>query len=111
QIHREAAKGAKIWLDFGGGATSVVAPQQNKKRLRGLRGFVVEVAFRDPSQLPFYLVRVFVPGDPRFEEILDLANLATQNLLLDNQRGRWRELVTQLLGNVRESGGGSERRQ
>jgi hypothetical protein len=43
---------------------------------------------------------VFVPGDPRFEEILDLANLATLDMLMDNQRPRWRELVTQLLGSV-----------
>ncbi len=38
---------------------------------------------------------MFAPGDPRYEEILDLANLATLDLLLDSQRPRWRELVTQ----------------
>ena len=56
---------------------------------------------------------MFVPGDPRFEEILDLANLATRDMLLDSQRPRWRELVTQLLGSIREASGGSvpERRQ
>jgi len=56
---------------------------------------------------------MFAPGDPRYEEILDLANLATLNLLLDSQRPRWRELVTQLLGSVREASGGAipERRQ
>lgn len=56
---------------------------------------------------------MFVPGDPRFEEILDLASLAAQGLLLDNQRPRWRELVTQLLGSIREQSEGRipERRQ
>src|SRR5260370_14701635 len=56
---------------------------------------------------------MFAPGDPRYEEILDLANLATLNLLLDSQRPRWRELVTQLVGSVREASGGAipERRQ
>jgi hypothetical protein len=56
---------------------------------------------------------MFQPDDPRYEEILDLANLAVRDLLLDNQRGRWRELVTQLLGSIRESSGGAipERRQ
>ena len=43
---------------------------------------------------------MFVHGDRRFEEILDLANLATLDLLLDSQRPRWRELVTQLLGSI-----------
>ena len=52
-----------------------------------------------------------MPGDPRFEEILDLANLATPNLLLDSQRPRWRELVAQLLGTVHQREPGSERRQ
>ena len=54
---------------------------------------------------------MFVPGDPRFEEILDLANLATLGLLMDNQRPRWRELVTQLLGSVHRSGQAPERRK
>lgn len=54
---------------------------------------------------------MFVPGDPRFEEILDLANLATLDLLMDNQRPRWRELVTQLLGSIHTSGQFHERRQ
>src|SRR5260370_8186530 len=56
---------------------------------------------------------MFAPGARRYEEILDLANLATLDLLLDSQRPRWRELVTQLLGSVREASGGSipERRQ
>src|SRR5438132_14003794 len=56
---------------------------------------------------------MFVPGDPRFEEILDLANLATRDMLLDSQRPRGRELVTQLLGSIRDASGGAvpERRQ
>ena len=56
---------------------------------------------------------MFVPGDPRFEEILDLANLATRDMLLDSQRPRWRELVTQLLGSIRDASSGAvpERRQ
>src|SRR5260370_31858782 len=49
---------------------------------------------------------MFAPGARRYEEILDLANLATLDLLLDSQRPRWRELVTQLLGSVREASGG-----
>ena len=53
---------------------------------------------------------MFEPGDPRYEEILDLANLATRDRLLDGQRGRWRELVTQLLGSVQSEGSAAERR-
>lgn len=54
---------------------------------------------------------MFVPGDPRFEEILDLANLATLDMLMDNQRPRWRELVNQLLGRIHEAGHFTVRRQ
>lgn len=56
---------------------------------------------------------MFAPGDPRYEEILDLANLATRGLLLDGQRPRWRELVAKVLGSLREASGGAlpERRQ
>jgi hypothetical protein len=54
---------------------------------------------------------MFEPGDPRYDEILDLANLATRNLLTDAQRPRWRELVTQLLGSVQSEGAVAERRQ
>jgi hypothetical protein len=49
------------------------------------------------------------PGDPRYEEILRLANLATSDRLVDGQRPRWRELVTQLLGSI-EAVGGAQRR-
>ena len=54
---------------------------------------------------------MFEPGDPRYEEILRLANLAVADQLRDNQRPRWRELVGQLLGNIRSEGGMAERRQ
>jgi len=50
------------------------------------------------------------PGDPRYEEILRLASLAVSDQLVDGQRPRWRELVTQLLGSI-ESAGGAKRRQ
>ena|SRR5436190_4786796 len=53
---------------------------------------------------------MFEPGDPRYQEILDLANLAVADRLRDVQRPRWRELVTQLLGNIRSEGGMAERR-
>jgi PilZ domain-containing protein len=45
---------------------------------------------------------VFRPGDPQYEELLHLANLATRDKLLDGQRARWRELTRQLLGSIRE---------
>ena len=54
---------------------------------------------------------MFDPGDPRHDEILGLANLAVRDQLPDTQRPRWRELVTQLLGNIRSEGGMAERRQ
>jgi len=54
---------------------------------------------------------MFEPGDPRHDEILDLANRATANLLSDSQRPRWRELVRQLLGTIQSEGGMAERRQ
>jgi PilZ domain len=53
---------------------------------------------------------MFEPGDPRYGEILDLANLATRDKLLDGQRGRWRELVSQLLGSVHAKGSPADRR-
>ena len=54
---------------------------------------------------------MFERGDPRIEEILDLASLAIRDQLGDGQRPRWRELVTQLLGSVQAGGGMEERRQ
>ncbi len=53
---------------------------------------------------------MFEPGDPRHQEILELANLATRDRLPDGQRERWRELVTQLLGSIQSQGGVAERR-
>ena len=46
---------------------------------------------------------MFSPGDPRYDEMLSLATHATQEGLLDRQRPRWRELVTQLLGTVEDA--------
>lgn len=40
------------------------------------------------------------PGDEEFDELLDLAERATGNGLLPNQRYRWRELVLDLLGKL-----------
>jgi hypothetical protein len=54
---------------------------------------------------------MFEPGDPRRAEILDLANQAIKNQLLDGQRPRWRELVTQMLGSIQSEGSVVERRQ
>ena len=54
---------------------------------------------------------MFGPGDPRTEEILDLATLAIRDQLVDGQRPRWRDLVSQLLGSIRSEGGMAERRQ
>ena len=51
---------------------------------------------------------MFEPGDPRHQEILDLADLAVGDRLRDAQRPRWRDLVTQLLGNIRSEGGMAE---
>lgn len=48
---------------------------------------------------------MFTPGDPRIDEILSLAALAAGEGLLDRQRPRWRELVTVLLGGIREAAG------
>jgi hypothetical protein len=45
---------------------------------------------------------VFRPGSPEYEELLQLASLATRDKLLDGQRARWRELTRQLLGSIRE---------
>ena len=53
---------------------------------------------------------MFEPGDPRYQEILEVANLATRDCLPDGQRPRWRELVTQLLGSIQSRGGVAERR-
>ena len=56
---------------------------------------------------------MFEPSDPRYDEILELSAHATGDGLLDRQRPRWRQLVTELLGSIHDKGGqpGSERRQ
>jgi hypothetical protein len=54
---------------------------------------------------------MFVPGDPRFDEILKLASQATGSGLRDQDRPRWRELVTQLLGELIDKGHVPERRR
>ena len=46
---------------------------------------------------------MITPDDPRFQQLLELADLALGNGLMDFQRPIWRDLVTQLLGSVRES--------
>src|ERR1700730_16529054 len=47
---------------------------------------------------------MFVPQDPRFEEILRLAGRAADSVLLDKDRPRWRELCAQLLGEMKAQG-------
>jgi hypothetical protein len=45
---------------------------------------------------------MFPKSDPRFDEILELAEHATGEGLLDRQRPRWRVLVRELLGSINE---------
>ena len=45
---------------------------------------------------------MFRPGDAKYHELLELAELATRNELRDRQRPRWRDLVAELLGNIEE---------
>lgn len=47
---------------------------------------------------------MFLPSDARFDEILELAARATGEGLLDQQRPRWRQLVTELLGSIHDAG-------
>jgi hypothetical protein len=54
---------------------------------------------------------MFVPGDPRFDEILKLAAAARGPGLRDQDRPRWRELVGVLLGEMKARGREHERRQ
>jgi hypothetical protein len=55
---------------------------------------------------------MFPPDDPRYDEILELADHAKGGGLLDRQRPRWRELVTELLGSIHHAAGSpQERRQ
>ena len=52
---------------------------------------------------------MFTSNDPRRQQLLELADLAAGNGLMDFQRPIWRDLVTQLLGSVRDASG--ERRK
>lgn len=54
---------------------------------------------------------MFVPQDPRFEEILRLAAWATGPGLPDRDRPRFRELCGQLLGELEAAGRARERRR
>ena len=56
---------------------------------------------------------MFPTGDPRTDEILLLAGEATGTGLHDKHRPRWRELVQDLLGSIRDGSGGQvpERRR
>ena len=46
---------------------------------------------------------MFPPSDPRYDEILELAEHAVGEGLLDRQRPRWRVLVRELLGSINEA--------
>ena len=55
---------------------------------------------------------MFEPDDPRNQKLIELADLALGGGLMDFQRPQWRELVTQLLGSIRDPfGGASDRRR
>ena len=54
---------------------------------------------------------MFVPNDPRFDEILQLAQDATGPGLKGTSRMRWRELANALLGQQLRDSTGSERRR
>lgn len=54
---------------------------------------------------------MFVPGDPRFDEILKLAAAAKGEGLKDGDRPRWRTLVGLLLGELIDRGAHSNRRR
>jgi len=54
---------------------------------------------------------MFTSDDPRCQQLLELADLAAGNGLMDFQRPIWRDLVTQLLGSIRDPSPGAERRK
>src|SRR5436190_17710868 len=55
---------------------------------------------------------MFPKSDPRYDEILELAEHAVGEGLLDRQRPRWRVLVGELLGSINEGAPtAAERRQ
>ena len=47
---------------------------------------------------------MFVPSDPRFDEVLHLAQLAVGPGFTDPQRARWRALCTGMLGTLQAAG-------
>ena len=53
---------------------------------------------------------MFVPGDPRTEELGKLAAQASAEGLRDQDRPRWRELIEQLLGSINKADGHESRR-
>ena len=54
---------------------------------------------------------MLVPGDPRFDEMLELAHVATSSTLNELQRSRWRSLCAGMLGALQSAGMVSERRR
>jgi len=54
---------------------------------------------------------MLVPGDPRFDEMLELAHVATASNLNDQQRSRWRSLCSGMLGTLQAQGKVSDRRR
>lgn len=53
---------------------------------------------------------MFDPGDPRTEELRRLAAHAGAEVMRDQDRARWRELIDQLLGSINKAGGHETRR-
>ena len=54
---------------------------------------------------------MLVPGDPRFDEMLELAHVATASTLNEQQRARWRSLCAGMLRSFQAAGMVSERRR
>ena len=53
---------------------------------------------------------MFVPGDPRIDELRRLATRASAAGLHDQDRPHWRELVDELLGSINQADGHESRR-
>ncbi len=53
---------------------------------------------------------MFLPNDPRIDELVRLAAQATTAGLRDQHRPRWRQLVEQLLGSINQADGHADRR-
>src|SRR3954469_25548681 len=54
---------------------------------------------------------MFSKSDPRYDEILELAEHAVGEGLLDRQRPRWRVLVKELLGSINDAAPPSQERR